>query len=131
MTPSALVGSLRARGFTLTVVSGSLRVAPASALTAGDREAIRAGLPALIAALAPAEPWDTKAAVRLMESADGLVERLGVDGTRPEVTAAAAMVTSACAARDMETLRFACREFEIAVRQVAAERPQLRNSLTG
>ena len=55
-----------------------------------------------------------------MESADALVERLGVNGSRPEVTAAAAMVVSAHATRDMETLRFAVAEFTAIVRRLAA-----------
>jgi hypothetical protein len=57
-----------------------------------------------------------------MELADGLIERLGVDGQHPAIADAAAMVTSAYRTRDMETIRFACQEFEAAVRGLAAER---------
>ena len=120
MNSSTLIASLRKRGFRLTVDSGSLRVAPASALTADDREAIRIELPALVAALSPGEPWDQRTALRLMEAADALVERLGVVGSRPEITTAATMVVNAYATRDVETLRFAVAEFTVIVRRLAA-----------
>ncbi len=120
MTASALITSLRARGFRLAVVNGSLRVSPASAITSGDREAIRAVLPALLATLCDVEPWDGETARRLMESADALVGRLGVDGTRPEIADAVAVVVSAHATKDMETLRLAVTEFAVVVRRFAA-----------
>ncbi len=119
MTASALITSLRARGFRLAVVNGSLRVSPASALTSGDREAIREALPAVLATLCEVEPWDGKTALGLMESADALVGRLGVDGTWPEIADAAAVVVSAHATKDMETLRFAVTDFIVAVRFAA------------
>jgi hypothetical protein len=57
-----------------------------------------------------------------MSDADSLVERLGIGGRHPAVRDAAAMVTSAHATRDMETLRFAVSEFTVVVRGVARER---------
>ena len=119
MNASTLITSLRARGFHLAVVNGSLRVSPASALTSGNRKAIREALPALVATLGGVEPWDGETALRLMESADAVVGRLGVDGTRREITDAAAVVVSAHAARDLETLRFAVTEFLVSVRFAA------------
>ena len=41
---TTMVTELRNRGFTVTVVLGSLRITPASALKADDRKAIRANL---------------------------------------------------------------------------------------
>ena len=43
-----------------------------------------------------------------------------MNGGRPEVTAAAAMVVSAHAMQDMETLRFAVAEFTAIIRRLAA-----------
>lgn len=62
-------------------------------------------------------PWDQRRAVRLMYDADTLVERLDVDGTDPEVRSAAALVASAYATRDMETMLYAVNEFEVEVRR--------------
>lgn len=125
----ALITELRNRGFILRVVAGSLRIAPASALKPRDRDAIRTDLPALIAALSPGNPWNQREALRWMYDADTLVERLGVDGQHPEVAAAAAMVGSAYASCDMETVQFACSEFGVVVRAVAARerREKLRD----
>src|SRR5262249_6429101 len=98
-----------------------------SKLTPADREALRAHLPALFAELAagqggtPTGPsWDGAEAVRLMARADGLVERLGIDGRHPDVAAAASMVVSAHATRDLETVRFAVGEFTRLVWAIAA-----------
>lgn len=52
-----------------------------------------------------------------MHDADTLVERLGVAGTNPEVHSAAALVASAYATCDMETMLDAVNKFEVAVRQ--------------
>jgi hypothetical protein len=125
--PSNLIASLRARGFRLAVVDGSLRVSPASALTPRDREAIRATLPAVLTTLGVIEPWDGETALRLMEEADARLERSGVDGNRPEIAAAAAVVVSAHATRDMETLRFALSEFLHAVRLADRRCPSMPN----
>ena len=115
-----LITHLRARGFTLTIVAGSLRVRPASTLTQDDRDAIRGGLPALIAALTVGEPWDGREAIRLMSDADALVEQLGMSGRHPAIQNAAAVVSSAYATRDLETVRFACSAFAVTVRELAA-----------
>ena len=64
--------------------------------------------------------WNSEEASRLMSDADTLVERLGANGTNPEVRAVAALVASAYATRDVETLRFACAEFQAAVRRLSA-----------
>src|SRR5262245_16678586 len=105
--PRDLLADLARRGFTVRAVAGSISVIPASRLTPGDREAIRERRAELLAILSPAEPWDQKTAIRLMSDADDLVGRLGVDGRHPEITDAAAVVTSALATRDLETVRFA------------------------
>ena len=73
-------------------------------------------------ALAGAEPWNPAAALRLVFDADALVERLSIDGRLPAVQAAAAMLVSALAARDMETVRFAAGEFAAAVRAAALQK---------
>lgn len=70
--------------------------------------------------LTGAEPWDRRAAVRLLLDADALVERLGIDGRHPAVRDAAAMVTSAFGTRDPETVRFAVAEFTALIRRLAA-----------
>jgi hypothetical protein len=72
--------------------------------------------------LAGAEPWDQRTALRLLLDADTLVERLGIDGQLPTIREAAAVVTSALATRDLETVRLAVAEFEAVVRGVAASR---------
>lgn len=128
MSASTLVAALRARGFSLRVDAGSLRVTPKSSLTPSDRIAIRAELPALIKDLSPGEPWDQTEANRLMVAADSLVERLEVEGRHPEIDSAASMVRSANAARDLETVRLACSEFEAVVRAVAARSRQEKTS---
>jgi hypothetical protein len=53
-----------------------------------------------------------------MCDADTLAEQLGVDGTRPELVAVSAMVTSAYATRDMETVQMAVTEFTILARRL-------------
>ena len=120
MNAISLVADLRSRGFTLAVVAGSLRVTPKSALTRRDYEVIRADVAGLIAALSPSEPWDELEALLLMTEADALAARLSVSGVDSQVAAAAAMVASAYAARDLETIRFACLEFGVVVRGLAA-----------
>jgi hypothetical protein len=117
ITPPALLATLSRRGFTVRAVGGFISVIPASELTADDREAIRQRRDELLAVLSPAEPWNLDTAIRLMDEADALVEQLSVDGRHPAI-AAAAMVSSAFATRDRETVRFAVAEF--AVRPVAA-----------
>lgn len=72
--------------------------------------------------LVGAEPCDQRVALRLIADADALLERLGVDGQHPAVASAAAMVTSAHATRDLETLRFAVAEFTVVVRRLAGMR---------
>jgi hypothetical protein len=142
VSTATLVERLRERGFTFAVEGRAVRVRPASALTQGDRAAIRAELPALLAFLAApgravagnlpdsatehaaelacGELWDPCEAARLMADADAVVERLGVDGRHPEITQAAARVVAAHATRDLETVRFACSEFVAVVRTLAA-----------
>ncbi len=75
------------------------------------------------ATFAPPTAWDQRQANRLMQDADALVEHLGVDGRDPEVKSAAAMVESANATRDMETLLYALAEFDVAVRRVRKTSP--------
>jgi hypothetical protein len=122
MSPSALLADLARRGFTVRAVAGAISVAPASGLTPEDRQAIRDRRARLLAILSPREPWDAATALRLMETADALVERLGVDARHPAVAAAAEEVGSAYATRDMETVRFAVAEFVVVVRRLAALR---------
>ena len=66
------------------------------------------------------EPWDEREARVLVGACRASVIRLGVDTEDPELAAAAAVVTSAMATRDMETVRFACSEFAVAIREVAS-----------
>jgi hypothetical protein len=122
LTPAALLADLLRRGFTVRILAGAISVAPASALTREDRDAIRGFRSGLLAILSPGEPWDTAAALAPMEAADALVERLGVDGRHPSVARAAAKVCGAYAAGSIEALRYACREFEAVVRRLAADR---------
>jgi hypothetical protein len=118
MTPSSLIRSLRTRGFRLAAAGGVLVVGPASALTPGERAAIRALLPSLVAALTPCRgPDDVH---RLLESADAEVERLGVSGTRAEVAAAADRVSLAHFGGCEEAIRFAVADFLALVRSPAA-----------
>lgn len=124
MTPTALLTDLRTRGFTLAVTGGALAVRPASALTPADRAAIARHLPAVVAALAsgnrpPVAEWDDRDAVRLLADADRLVERLGVNGTHPDVAGAAEVVCAAYAARDADALWPAVAAFERVVRRLA------------
>jgi hypothetical protein len=57
-----------------------------------------------------------------MYDADTLVERLGVDGTRPDVQAAAAAVVAAYETRDVDAFVAAITEFEAVVRRQNATR---------
>jgi hypothetical protein len=148
MTAPVLLSDLVRRGFTLRAVAGRLAVSPATALTASDREAIRERREELLTTLSLSdcqvayvsscpqsdrstgdgspkrvgEAWNRKLAIRLMYDADTLVERSEVSGRHPAVADAAAMVASAFASRDMETLRFALAEFAVLIRQLACER---------
>ena len=122
MQVAVLLSNLARRGFTLRAASGRLSVSPATALTAADREAIRERRNELLAIVSQGEAWNPQVAIRLMDDADALVERLGVDGRDPTITGAAALVCSAYALRDMETVRFACRDLEVVVRKLAAGR---------
>jgi hypothetical protein len=132
MNAATLIHDLRSRGFSLAAVKGSLQVRPAANLTPADRAAIRAQLAELLAEVTPGctfplmrlsgrVAWDQGEALRLLFEADELVERLGVSGRHPEIAAAAAVVDSALATRDLETVRFAVAEFAAAVRSVFTE----------
>jgi hypothetical protein len=121
-TPPALLVDFTRRGFTLRAVAGRLAVSPAAGLTANDRDTLREHRLKLLAFLSPAEPWNQEVAVRLIYDADTLVEQSGVSGRHPAVVEAAAMVTSAFALRDLETLRLAVAEFAVLIRQLARER---------
>jgi hypothetical protein len=57
--------------------------------------------------------WNETEAGRLMEKADGQVSLFGLDGNEPAIQAVARMVVDAHATRDLETLQFACSEFEV------------------
>ncbi len=117
--------------------SGPLQVRPASRLSAGDREWLRdharviltylgtvAGTAAAL--LSGQEPWNVRVALQLMNDADAMVERSGVDGRHPVVKESAAMVASAFVTRDMETLRFAFGEFTTLVRRLAGGQLSVR-----
>ena len=54
-----------------------------------------------------------------MHAGDSLVEQSKVDGRHPAMAAAAAMVMSAAATRDVQTFAVAIADFEIAVRHAA------------
>jgi hypothetical protein len=118
----AILADFARRGFAFRAVADRLRISPASALTTADREVIRERRTELLAILTPAATWNQEEAIRLMHEADSLVEQLGVSGRHPAVADAAAMVVSAFATRDMETVRFAVSEFAVVVRRVASER---------
>ena len=123
MTAPDLLADLTRRGFAVRVASGAIAVTPASALDAADRQAIRERRAELLVILLPGEVWDVGTASRLMFDADGLVEKLGVDGRHPAVADAAAMVCSAHLTHELETLRFAVSEFVAVVHRLAAVRP--------
>jgi hypothetical protein len=128
------IQSLRARGISFVAVGGSLHVSPATRLTSDDRAYIHDHAAEILKQLSnpPVDsiptritgnsPWDTRIALQLMADADALVEQLGVNGRHPAITDAAAMVASANATRDMETLRFSVAEFTVVVRSVARGR---------
>jgi hypothetical protein len=63
------------------------------------------------------ESWDKPTAHRLIAQTVALIERYGVARTRSEVRDVLALLSSAEATIDPETVRFACSEFEIAVRR--------------
>src|SRR5262245_61881782 len=63
---------------------------------------------------------DLGEAMRLMESADELVEQLGVDGRHPLIAAATAELCSAFANRDTARVRSGVAEFMALVRSLAA-----------
>src|SRR5437016_402123 len=121
-TPEGLLSAFARRGFAIRSVGGRLGISPASALTHADRAILRERRDALLAALTLGEPWDQREALRLMEEADALVQRLAVNGGNLAVVDAAAMVASAFATRDMETVRFACTEFAATVRGLVSRR---------
>jgi hypothetical protein len=126
MSAAELIETLSERGIALSVTGGRLEVRPASALTAPERVAIRERIAGLIAVLSPvlseSEPWNVSIAIRLMHDADTLVAESGLDARHPALVAASAVVLSAFAARDLETVRFAVAEFAVEVRRVARER---------
>ena len=134
---STLIQHLQGRGFSLAVVAGSLQVHPASRLTVEDRDLLRSHAAAILehlnrtptdtvpSPMSGPEPWDTRVALRLMEEADGLVERLGVNGQHPAVADAAAMVERSHATRDLGTLRSAVAQFTALVHRLGQERSQL------
>jgi len=130
MPAQALLAGFAQRGFTLRAAAGKLSVSPASSLTDCDREAIRGRRDELLAILAPCEPWNKKAAIKLMHDADDLVGKLKVSGRHPDVVDAAAMVTSAYATRDLETLRFAIAEFLVVIHRLAPKAGTSRASTT-
>jgi len=129
MTAPAILADFARRGFTLRAVAGRLSVSPATALTVADRKVIRQRRNELLTILSLGEPWYQKTAIRLMHDAEALVEGRGEDGRHPAITNAAAIVCSAYRTRDMETLRFACREFEATVRGLATHRARLARLL--
>jgi hypothetical protein len=129
--PPRQLAALARRGIVLTVApSGALQVQPASQLTEDERKWLRANAATVLVRLREAaegaqsagltgnEPWDDRVALALMDAA--------VDGSNPAIRDAAAMVNSAFAARDLETLRFACAEFMATVRGLLAARARLR-----
>jgi hypothetical protein len=121
-----LLANFAQRGFTLRAVAGRVSVTPASALTSTDRNAIYESRDELLAILSAKEPWNQKAAIKLLCEADALVGQFGLSGRRAEVFDAASMVTSAFASRDMETLRFAVVEFDLSIRRLAHTSHQRR-----
>jgi hypothetical protein len=129
LTAPAILDDFARRGFTLRAVADRLCVSPASALTTTDREVIRERRTELLAILTPAEPWNLEAAIHLLHEADSLVERFGVSGRHPAVADAAAMVASAFATGDMETVRFAVAEFTALIQKLACRRV-LRSAAT-
>jgi hypothetical protein len=64
-------------------------------------------------------PWDQQAALSLLDAANGLVERLGVSGTDPEIQAAAARCVEAHGVKDMAGLIEACRVMEERAKRLA------------
>lgn len=130
MSPADLIAYAADRGVRLRELGGRLRCLSVGPLPEDLRTILVARKAELLAHLGSpppggAEPWDGREARRLMEAADALVERLGVDGRHPAVAASAAAVASAYRVRDMETLQLAVAEFEVAVRRQAADRVRL------
>ena len=136
MNPTASINvklrALSGRGIMVTVSpSSTLQVRPASRLTAEECNWFREHAAAILAHLVGvsgktplarntgSEPWDSQLAIKLMWDTDRLVEQSRIDGRHPAVVQAAAMVTSAFGARDMETIRYAVSEFRVLVRQLA------------
>jgi hypothetical protein len=62
---------------------------------------------------------DREEILALMEDADGLCARLGVGGTDPELSGAAAVVASAYEGGDLEAVEFAVAGFEVVLRRKA------------
>jgi hypothetical protein len=113
--------------------SGTLQARPVSRLTFAEQQWLGENAGAILAHLKasaaepavnvlPSEPWDARTAIVLMRDADGLVERLGVDGRVPAVSKAAATVVSAFASCDLDAVRFTISEFVALVRRLASER---------
>jgi hypothetical protein len=115
VTAATLLDTLRGRGLELSDAGGRLEVRPAGRLTPAERGAIRSRLSELLALLA----WDQATALRDMDAADTLVERLGVPGSDPRVQAAADAIAAAYAARDVVAFRFAIAAFRECVRRLA------------
>jgi hypothetical protein len=136
MSPADLVTHAAGRGVRLQAVGGVLRCLSAGPLPDDLRAALATRKAELLAHLSEprlkgGQPWDRRVALRLMEAADALVERLGVDGRHPAVAGAAAMITSAYVTRDVKTVRFACAEFEAVVRGLGADRARRAGMPTG
>jgi hypothetical protein len=125
VSPTDLIQQAASRGVHLRAAGSVLRCLSAGPLPADLRDLLSAHKAELLAHLSDpprprSEPWDRRTAQRLMGAADELVEHLGVDGRRPEVVEAAAMVTSAYAMRDLQALRHAVAAFTALVAALAA-----------
>ena len=70
----------------------------------------------------PPSPWDQQEVSKRTRASDELVAHLHVDGRDPEVQRAASVVESATATGDMEVLKYALAEFDVAVRRVGGKR---------
>ena len=66
--------------------------------------------------------WNQREVSKRTRASDELVVHLHVDGRDPEVQRAASMVESATATGDMEVLKYALAEFDVAVRRVGGKR---------
>ena len=109
-----------------TLVNAGVRLAPngpnvrywsPAPLAPELRELIVAHKAAIIAALSI---WCPKRALRLQVETDGLVADLGVDGTDPEIVAAAERYSAARDASDMAGVRLAVFAIEVRARKRVA-----------